>query len=96
MMWHGYGHDGWFGLDGPAWILGLGLHGIFGTAFVVLLIVAFVLLAKSLWRSAVPRPACPAGDRPAGSAQALAALEPRYARGEVEREEYLQNRQDLI
>jgi putative membrane protein len=94
-MWHGYGPDGWFGMDGPTWILGMGPHGIFGTAFVVILVVAFVLLARTLWRPAVPRPACPAGDHPAGRAQALAALELRYARGEVEREEYLQKRQDL-
>ncbi len=82
-MWHGYGHDGWFGMDGLGWTLGMGLHGIFGTAFVILLIVAFVLLARPLWRLAVPRPA--------GRDQALAALELRYARGEVEREEISRN-----
>ena len=95
-MWHGYGHDGWFGMDGLGWTLGMGLHGIFGLAFVFLLAAAFVLLVGYLWRLAAPLPAAPEAGGPDGSEPALAALELRYARGEVEREEYIQKRQDLM
>ncbi len=95
-MWHGYGQDGGFGMDGPAWTLGMGLHGIFGLAFVFLLAAAFVLLVGYLWRLAAPLPAASERGRAGGSEPALAALELRYARGEVEREEYTEKRQDLM
>jgi uncharacterized membrane protein len=94
-MWNTYGHDGWFGLDGLGWTLGMGLHGIFGLAFVFLLVAAFVLLARSVWRLAGPLPATPESGRPGGREQALSALELRYARGEVKRDEYLEKRRDL-
>ena len=87
-MWNSYGHDAGFGLDGFGWTLGMGLHGIFGLVFVFLLAAAFFLLVRYLWGLVAPLPAA--------REPALAALELRYARGEVEREEYLQTRQDLI
>ncbi|MDH3593942.1 MAG: hypothetical protein OEU09_14340 [Rhodospirillales bacterium] len=95
-MWNTYGHDGGFGMDGLGWTLGMGLHGIFGLAFVFILTAAFVLLVGYLWRLVAPIPAAPESRRPGGSEPALAALELRYARGEVEREEYIQKRQDLM
>ncbi len=95
-MWNSYGHDAGFGLDGFGWTLGMGLHGIFGLVFVFLLAAAFVLLVRYLWGLVAPLPAAPEGGRPGGREPALAALELRYARGEVEREEYLQTRRDLI
>jgi putative membrane protein len=95
-MWNTYGHDGWFGMDGLGWTLGMGLHGIFGLAFVFILAAAFVLLVRHLWQLGAPVSAIwESGDCGAGE-QALATLEQRYAHGDLDRDEFLQKRQDLV
>jgi len=83
-------------MDGLGWALGTGPHGIIGLALLLLVAAAVVRLLGHLWRPAATLPATPEGSRPGGRAPALAALELRHARGDVEREEYLQKRQDLI
>ncbi len=89
-MWGNWSHPGYMGYDG-GWFWGWGLHGLFSLIFFALIIVAGVLLIRWLWRASGQ--AGPA--REAGRGSALETLELRYARGEIEREEYLQKRQDL-
>lgn len=84
-MWggmHGYG----YGLDG-GW-MGMGI-GMIGTLlFWLLIIFGIVVLVKWLARSQGPT-----GVPPAKSA--LDILKERYARGEIEREEFEQKKRDL-
>lgn len=85
MMWNGgYGMMGWSGGGG------------YGLLHMLLSLVVFVLIAGfvvSLFTRGLPwRQGLRAG---AGSA-ALTLLEERYARGEIERDEYLQKKRDLL
>jgi putative membrane protein len=91
-MWN-YGHPGYM-YDG-SWFWGMGLHGLFWLVFLALVIVAGVALVRYLWRSASPaRPgASETGASPRQSA--LETLYLRYARGEIERDEYLVKKKDL-
>jgi putative membrane protein len=60
---------------------------IFGWLFMALLVIGVVWLIRS-----TPGQAPPSGHR---DRRALELLDERYARGEIERDEYLQRRQDL-
>lgn len=83
-MWYGGGYGP--GMSGWGWGLMGGLHGIFWLVLLVLVGIALVALIRYLWRG-------PGGEPSASSARRL--LDERYARGEIERAEYLQRRQDL-
>ena len=84
MMWNGgYGMMGW----GGGW--GFGIFHMLASAAVFLLIVG--LIAFLLTRGFQMRK-----DRPGGRSDVLAILEERYARGEIDREEYLQKSRDLL
>ena len=67
----------------------LWLHGLFVLLMVVALVVGTVLLVRVIVKR--PRATYPAPLHPA-----LAELDFRYARGEIERPDYLQRRADLI
>jgi putative membrane protein len=71
-------------MDGMGWMI---LHGVFWLAVLAGVIGLIVTLA----RRSDPEPRAP-GRR---SSNALTILEERYARGEIQREEYLQKRRDL-
>jgi putative membrane protein len=97
-MWYGgYG-------PGPGWGWGLmgGLHGLFWLVLLALAGVALVALVRYLWRAGesprandnAPLPGRGGGAETPGSS-ARRILDERYARGEIERAEYLQRRQDL-
>ena len=93
-MGYNWGHPGMWAYDGGGWTWAMGVHGIVWLIFLVLLVVGAVMLIRYLWR---------AGHAPHyphhhawGAESALAILETRYARGEIEREEYLQKKQDLL
>ncbi|KPV39641.1 electron transporter RnfE [Thiohalorhabdus denitrificans] len=76
-----YGHDGF-------WMWGVG--GIFMILFWILVILGIAALVRWL--------AVSNGGRPRNeerSHRALEVLEERYARGEIDREEYLQKKEDL-
>lgn len=84
-MWYGSGYgpgmmSGWGG-----W--GWGLHGILSLVLVGLAAVALVALVRYLWQ----------GGRGTGAdaSSARRLLDERYARGEIDRTEYLQRRQDI-
>ncbi len=96
-MWgNGYGHGygqghGWMG-DG-FWFGGL-IHGVLGVVVTIVVAVAAVALVRFLWRLGSDA----AGATTSATVQAsdaLAALDMRYARGEIERDDYLQRRSDL-
>lgn len=59
------------------------LWAVFMLALIVLAVVGVVWLVRAL------------GERSPGRSSALEELDVRYARGEIEREEYLQRRADL-
>ncbi len=83
MMWHDMCGPGGWGPGGS----GMLLHGGFMLPFLAILGVGLCLLIRFAVRSG----SSSQGLRPTG----LAALDERYARGEIEREEYLQKRQDI-
>ncbi|MFP4672036.1 MAG: SHOCT domain-containing protein [Desulfohalobiaceae bacterium] len=80
--WGMMGGMGWMGL-------------IFNLAFWILLIIALILLIKWLLQSTKgseksrPEPAAQSGDN------ALEILKERYAKGEIDREEFEQKKKDL-
>jgi putative membrane protein len=79
MFWHGAHMFGW-GLPFG--------HGLFPILFGIILFAGFVALVRSRRRSGSMQMA---GGRPPG----LDILEERYAKGEIQRDEYLQKKQDL-
>ena len=89
MMMGGWG-NGWGG-GGEA------LMVVVMLAVLALIVVGIVLLVRGLTRHDHVQPGPPPGLPPAPSARtALQVLEERYARGEIDREEFLQRKQDLI
>jgi putative membrane protein len=86
MMWNGgYGMMGW----GGGW--GFGILHMLLSVVVFVLVVAFIaslFTHGTSWRSD-PR----AGN---GRSAGLGVLEERYARGEIDRDEYLQKKRDLL
>jgi len=84
-------HSGGGGPTTLAWV-------IFALVLVLLLLAIASLAIDAYYRSRASRPAVAAvpGPAPGPSAtEALAALDARYARGEIPRDEYLQARDDL-
>jgi len=77
-----YGHDGF-------WMWGFG--GVFMILFWILVILAIAALVRWL---AAPHSGSSGGPR-GGGRRALEVLEERYARGEIDREEFLQKKADL-
>jgi putative membrane protein len=85
MMWNsGYGMMGW----GGGWGFGI-LHMLFSVVVFVLVVAFIVSLFThgTNWRS---------DSRAGGRSTGLSLLEERYARGEIDREEYLQKKRDLL
>lgn len=77
----------WGHMDGYGWgLMGFGMIGI--VLFWVLLIVAIVLLVKMLWGSG-------SGPGRTQEKSPLDILKARYARGEIEKEEFEQKKRDL-
>lgn len=73
----------------------MGLHGIFWLLLLALIAVVLVLALRSGLRSGLPAGADPTFARGADPASALAILGARYARGEIDRGEYLERKRDL-
>lgn len=80
-MWGHYGWDGW-GWAG----MGFGMIGM--SLFWILLVIALVALVRGMWGSGNPPES---GQR----RTALDILKERYARGEIERDEFEQKKRDL-
>src|SRR5690348_4108557 len=86
-----YGHRGGFGAHGGPGVLGV----IFFVVLLALAIVAIVALVRML-RTPRPLIAAPAGPALArGEDSALAELRMRYARGDIERDDFLARMRDL-
>jgi putative membrane protein len=88
MMWGG--GNGW-GAAGGA------LMAVVTLAVLALIVVGIILLVRALTRHDYVQPGPPPGP-PTGPSRssALQVLEERYARGEIQREEFLQRKQDLL
>ena len=98
-MWNESAAHGWGGY-GDGWWLGGMMHGLFGLVLTVVVIIAGIALARYLWRlSAHPHATVsPAGHRAqttGGPSNAMKTLELRYAKGDIDRDEFLAKRQDL-
>jgi putative membrane protein len=78
----GMGGDGWNMMGGGF----LWFWAIFWVVVLALLVVGAIWLARTLTRPPSP---------PSGPGSARAELDLRYARGELDREDYLQRRADL-
>lgn len=90
-MW-GYGPYGMMGYGGGwgsmGWMMLVG--GAFWIFVLVLVVVAVVWIVRAPWR---------AGDHPTHwerRSPGLDILEERYARGEIDRDEYLQKKRDML
>lgn len=69
--------------DWNGWFWGWSiLHGLWSLLYLILIIVVVVVIVRALGRSGHRSPA-------------LALLEERYAKGEIDRAEYLQKKRDL-
>jgi len=79
----GYG-DGWYG-HGGRWGP---LHGLLPLLLLAVLVVAVVLSIRAFWHVG-------GRDERGGRSSALGALDARYAKGEIERDDYLQRKKDL-
>lgn len=65
-------------------------HGLFPLLTVAVVVVGIVFLIRYLWHgSANPRAT-------SGRSAAIDQLDGRYARGEIDRDEYLQRKRDLV
>lgn len=62
------------------------LHMLIPLLFLGLVVVGVIVVVRKLW---------PDGQRPETSRRAHELLDERYAKGEIEREEYLRRRQDI-
>lgn len=89
-MWNhmAYG-DGGYGLmhSGGYW-LGMGLHGLFWIAVLAVIAVLVIWAARSAGRSY-------AGGAAIGTPSPREILDARYARGEIEQDDYLARRKAL-
>jgi putative membrane protein len=82
-MWGHMGSNDW---EGGWGIMGFGMMGM--TLFWILLVVALVLLIKTLWSSETK-----SGQK--RETTALDILKERYARGEIDKTEFDQKKHDL-
>jgi len=73
---------------------GWGMFGIFGLLWMLLFFVGLVLLIVWLVRQ-FSQDGERSGSRGSGGRSAIRILEERYARGEIDRDEYLTRRADL-
>lgn len=78
----GHGAFGAMG-DGTA-MMGWGLHGFTSIIFMTLFLVAIVLVIRWLWRAGHPE-----------GSNVLAILEERYAKGGIDRDEFLAKKKDM-
>jgi putative membrane protein len=74
--------EGPWSWDHAGWQWMMGLHGAFWLVLVTLLLIALVMAAR-------------AGARRRRDSGALAVLEARYARGEIDRDEFLHKKRDF-
>jgi putative membrane protein len=89
-MGYGYGGPGW-GMMGN-WGYGYGYGPIHMIVWVVIIIAVIALCAWMMRSVCMPGMRRHAMSRSAG----LDVLEQRYARGEINRDEYLQKKQDIV
>jgi putative membrane protein len=88
MMWDG--NNGWGG-GGEA------LMVVVMLTILALIVIGVILLVRSLTSHNHVQPGPPQGPMPGPNSRgAMQVLEERYARGEIQREEFLQRRQDLL
>jgi putative membrane protein len=88
-MMRGWG-DGWGGAGSAVMVVVM-------LAVVALIVVGIILLVRGTTRHDHVQPGPPHGPMPGpSSSSALQVLEERYARGDIQREEFLQRKQDLL
>lgn len=84
--WHmhngGYMHDGYWGVGGA-------LHALIWLLIIAVIVAAAIVAVRGLWRR-------DSGNDESNGSSALDQLDERYARGEIEREEYLQRKKDIL
>jgi putative membrane protein len=90
------------GSDGAPWYWdhvmsgwAMGLHGVFWLLLIALILVVLVIASRSGFRGSVSSGVDPGLAPGADGSSALAILGARYARGEIDRGEYLERKKDL-
>jgi putative membrane protein len=91
-MWSNYGYQpGMMGHDG-GWFWWMGLHGLLSLAIVAAIVIGIVAAVRYMSRH---DSRFAPGTAEAGRQSALGILDSRYARGEIDRDDYLQRKKDL-
>ncbi len=86
------GYDDWHGRMMEGWGWGMGwFGGIFMIAFWILIIIGLVVLIKWLVQNTRGGPSSPRTE----SSRALEILKERYARGEIDKQEFEEKKRDL-
>ncbi len=93
MMYPGTSPGMWGYGEGMGWMMGL--HGLFSLAILVLVALGIVALVRALWRAPGHVQHTLPTDGGARRPDALNTLEVRYAKGEIDRDEFLRKKQDL-
>lgn len=84
----------WYGQPG-GWGWGYGMMGCFGWVFMLLLVIVVVALVVGLLRDVFAGMRGHHGTPRAPGSSARAILDERYARGEIDADEYKRRRADL-
>lgn len=73
------------------WMWWMPFHGVLSLLIIAAVVVGIIVLVRLLW----PSNSNSAGNGSARRSGALDLLDERYARGELDRDEYLQRKRDL-
>jgi putative membrane protein len=93
-MWSNYGYQPGMMGYGDGWYWWMGLHGLMSVLFIALIVIAVIAAIRYLARGDRQPTQAGAGEE-GGRQSALGILDARYARGEIDRDEYLQKKKDL-
>ena len=85
-----------YGPYGHGWMFDGGMGMLLGGVWMILILVVPLLLIAALVKYLLGKPRHPAPERAGDNPTPLDLLKQAYARGEIQREEFLQKRDDIL